>query len=384
MKEQAVVKLKQIEKQFSEYVISSKMNEDGIIICVSDALCRISGYSTSELMGEKYDFLYFDKDTEEDFNNILNHPYKKQRNIKQKHKNGSEFWTKTIIEPYYDDDNNVIGYISIQDDITAQVKLVEINNDLENIVIEKVNNILNKDKQILKHSKLAAMGEMMNAIAHQWKQPVHAISMAVSQITMCQNLGIELTDEMLKKIVSQVDKQVEDLTNTINEFRQFFKPNQYRELSNIKDTIAKTLAFLSDDIRLNNINVELIGDDTLEYHIISQEFKHLFINLIANAKDAFIENNIEQRKMIINIQHINNHISITIEDNAGGIPSNIIDDIFKADVTSKIEGKGTGIGLYMSTQIVEKLNGTINVKNIEQDNNKTIQGAKFIISLPLP
>jgi PAS domain S-box-containing protein len=387
MENYSALEIKHMAEQFNDYVISSKVNLEGITICVSNALCRVSGYSSDELMGEKFDFLFDDKDFTENFDDIKNKISQKKSwksKIKQKNKNGSEFWTTIVMSPYYDENNNIIGYSTIQDDVTAQVKLVEINNDLENIVIEKVSNILNKDKQLLKHSKLAAMGEMMNAIAHQWKQPVHAISMAVSQITMCKNLGIEITDDILEKIVEQVDKQVDDLTKTIDEFRQFFKPNQHKELANIKATIEKTLLFLSDDIHLNNLNIELVGDDKLEYNIIPQEFKHVFINLIANARDAFIENNIEQRNMKITIEQVNDRISITVDDNAGGIPSNLIDEIFKVDVTSKADGKGTGIGLYMSTQIIEKLNGTISVKNILCDKcDKTSLGARFIISLPL-
>jgi C4-dicarboxylate-specific signal transduction histidine kinase len=134
--------------------------------------------------------------------------------------------------------------------------------------------------------------------------------------------------------------------------------------------IDKVLLLVKDEFMKNQIKITVNEIQTFTLIGVENEFKHLILNIINNAKDAFIDNNIEKREILINILFDEKSKKVELCDNAGGIPTHIIDDIFKANFTTKEEGKGTGIGLYMSSQIATKYHGTLSVENI---NN----GAKF-------
>ena len=138
---------------------------------------------------------------------------------------------------------------------------------------------------------------------------------------------------------------------------------------------------LKNDIQQNDITIKIEIKDTLMIQIIPNELKHVIINLINNATDAFIENNITNRNIIFHAQEIDNNVILTITDNAGGISNEIIDKIFQPNFTTKDTNKGTGIGLYISEQILNKNNCSINVKNVELKDN--VVGAQFTILFPL-
>jgi len=279
--------------------------------------------------------------------------------------------------------------------------LYNFNENLKQMVEDEVEKNRIQEKKLIQQSKLAAMGEMMDAIAHQWKQPINTIKVVVSGIEVQKDFGT-LTDEYLFKVIQNVYSQVDHLTETIDEFRKFFRPNQPREIVNIKNAIESVNILMKDTLVSNQIKIKIDGDDLIEYKLIATEFKHIFINLINNAKDAFLEEstkykkdsnicnkldstcNHTNRKIIFNIFIENNLLKITVTDNAGGIPQYIIGDIFKVNLTTKEDGKGTGVGLYLVTQILNKLDGTIDVENVTYKDEDGIQkGARFIISLPI-
>jgi signal transduction histidine kinase len=183
-----------------------------------------------------------------------------------------------------------------------------------------------------------------------------------------------MDDKMLLDLSKNIQKQVAHLLNTLEEFRSFLRPDKPKEKVNIAKLIESVFLLLKDDLISHTIKTKIIGDTTLEFNVIVNEFKHIFINLLTNARDAFIENKIENREVVFNILEKKGYVSIEVTDNAGGIPEHVIDDIFKANVTTKAEGKGTGIGLYMSAQIAQKNNGEISVKNVDG-------GARFTINV---
>ena len=136
------------------------------------------------------------------------------------------------------------------------------------------------------------------------------------------------------------------------------------------------MLLIKDELLKNNINIEKDIDQNIKLNGIENEFKHVILNLISNSKDAYIENNLEERIIGFNLFKQNKNIILEVYDKAGGIPQSIIDTVFNANVTTKKEGKGTGIGLYMTTQIIDKLNGKISVQN---KNN----GAVFTITIQI-
>jgi len=168
----------------------------------------------------------------------------------------------------------------------------------------------------------------------------------------------------IKEFQKSVFSQVQHMTSTLNEFRSFFRPNKDVEEFDVKEMISKVLLLVKDEFIKHNISIN-VNDGTFSILGVENEFKHLILNIINNAKDAFIDNNIEDRNIKINILEGESYKSIEIIDNAGGIPANVIEDIFKANVTTKEEGKGTGIGLYMSSQIATKHHGVLSVQNVD-------------------
>ncbi len=263
-------------------------------------------------------------------------------------------------------------------------KLKELNENLEAKVNMEVAKNRKKDELLAKQSQSAALGEMMDAIAHQWKQPLGVISLHVQSLSLGLNYGVIANSDDIKEVSKKVKYQTEHLISTIDEFRSFFRQNQEMTNVNIKNLIEETFHLMKDSLIIDNIKTEVFGDNTQEIECLPNELKHIFINLINNSIDAFIENNIKNRIIRFELIDDANKFIIKISDNAGGIPSNILDKVFLSNFTTKEDDKGTGIGLYLSKQIIEKIHGTIEVSNHElQDKNKIYQGVQFKITLPI-
>ncbi len=264
-----------------------------------------------------------------------------------------------------------------------RAELLDINKNLEIKIANEVKKNIEKEHLLMKKSKLASMAELMDAVAHQWKQPLSVISITSSNLKLQNELTGKLSTELINKIADSIDLQVSHLVETIDEFRKFFRPNENKERVSLKKLVKSVLEINSNLLISNQIKTVVNVDKEIKYDILQAEFKHVFINFISNAKDAFIENKIVDRKLIFSACENESNIVITVTDNAGGISEGIINTIFDANITTKENTQGTGIGLYMSKQIVEKLNGIITVENIEFNTNENKQkGAKFKIILP--
>lgn len=228
------------------------------------------------------------------------------------------------------------------------------------------------EKLLIQQSKMAAMGEMMDAVAHQWKQPLNALSMYSELIKSDFDEG-EVDAKYIAQYREDIQLQIGHMVTTLDEFRNFFRPNEEDQEFRLLDVINSVLFLTKDEFLKHRITVTIESDDTIILHGSENEFKHLILNLLSNAKDAFNENNIEKRMITMRLIHNESENILEVEDNAGGIPEDVIADIFKANVTTKEKGKGTGIGLYMSTQIAQKHNATLTVHN---QNN----GACFVVT----
>lgn len=218
------------------------------------------------------------------------------------------------------------------------------------------------EKMLLQQSKMAAMGEMMDAVAHQWKQPLNALSMYAEIIKGDFDEG-SVDKTYIENFRNDIQSQIDHMVNTLDEFRTFFRPNKEHENFQLLAVINSVLILTKDDLLKQRITVTIERKDPIFIDGSSNEFKHLILNIINNAKDAFNENRIEHRKISIRLIKEGEQRRMEIEDNAGGIPEEIIEDIFKSNITTKEEGKGTGIGLYMSMQIATKHHATLSVRN---------------------
>ena len=246
---------------------------------------------------------------------------------------------------------------------------------LEQRVIEEINKRLEREKVLQSQAKMAAMGEMMDAVAHQWKQPLNALSMYSDLLRMDFEAG-EVTRDYIDKFVEDIQEQIAHMVSTLSEFRTFFRPDKEPEPFGLKRCTQSVMLLIHDEMLRNNISVTVENKRETIINGIENEFKHLLLNLLSNAKDAFLERNVAERRIFIRFYKRDTYIFIEVEDTAGGIPETIMGDIFKPNFTTKEGEKGTGIGLYMSMQIAQKMHGSLTVANGEK-------GARFTLKLPL-
>ncbi|MBU3014184.1 cache domain-containing protein [Poseidonibacter lekithochrous] len=248
-------------------------------------------------------------------------------------------------------------------------------------VLSHINENRKKDSVYAQHSKMAAMGEMLQNIAHQWRQPLSSISMLSSGVKFKKEMDI-LDDEDLFKSMDDITKSTKYLSQTIEDFTDFFNPNKKVVLFNLEKTINKALNLL--EVQLKNKNIEIVlNSEDIDIYGYENEFTQVIINICNNAKDELIQSNLDEKVIIIEVKKQNDLAYISIKDNAGGIKEDIINRLFEPYFTTKHKSQGTGIGLYMSREIiVNHMKGTLLVKNDEFTfNNKEYKGALFEIML---
>ena len=249
-----------------------------------------------------------------------------------------------------------------------------LNIELEIRVEDEIKKQKAQEEILIHQSRSAEIGEMINNIAHQWRQPLNNLSLTI------QNIGFKyendvLTKEELNETIDKSKMIINSMSNTIDTFRNFFEPTKNKNLFKVEHSIENTLEILSSTLRFYNIEVVKEIIDDVEIYDYENEFSQVLLNIITNARDALVSNKIEKPIIKVNVSKIENNVIVKIKDNANGINEEIIDRIFEPYFTTKGKGNGTEIGLYMSKLIIEKnMNGKLTVKN---DNN----GAVFIITL---
>lgn len=263
----------------------------------------------------------------------------------------------------------------IVNNISAQKKLELYRSKLEEKVQNQINEISQKDHIIQKHAKLAAMGEMIDIIAHQWKQPLTLISLRSNFLIEMFEGEDSISFEEVNECKGKILEQVNHLTTTLDEFRGFFRPISEVEHINFTELFNSLGILLKDDLLKHKIILNKELEEDIDFRGNINEIKHIFINLINNARDAFEENDIKNRTITINASKDENGVTIIIKDNAGGIPKEILENIFEANFTTKEDQGGTGIGLYMCKMIASKHHGNINV-------NINGEETEFILKLP--
>lgn len=255
-------------------------------------------------------------------------------------------------------------------------ELEEINHSLDQRIREEIEKSRKQEQMLLQQSRLVAMGEMIGNIAHQWRQPLNVLGLSIQNLEMASELG-ELNHDYIVKMIDTSMKQVTYMSKTIDDFRNFVNPKSAQIRFDLGEAIEESIRLLTPTLKSSMIAVTVDKPQSI-IKILgnASEFKQVIVILINNARDAFVENNISERMMDIRVSEDEKQVLIEFEDNAGGIPPEIIGRIFDPYFTTKEEGKGTGIGLYMSYGIIkEKMNGSITASN-------TQRGAKFTITLP--
>ena len=232
---------------------------------------------------------------------------------------------------------------------------------------------LSKKEEILIHqSKMATMGEMIGVIAHQLKQPLNNMSLYCSDVKDSYKHG-EIDDNFIEEFDKNTKDQIVFMSETINDFMNFFNPNKTKKSFTIKSAMDKTIKLLDKQLVNNNIDLKVhLGEETA--FGVETELEQVFLNLITNAKDAFVERQIQKRQIAITSMTRDKYSIVIIEDNAGGIKEDNLDKIFDPYYTTK--DYGTGTGLYMVKLVIKSsFGGDLKIQNGKH-------GAKFIIVVP--
>ena len=296
---------------------------------------------------------------------------------------GLNNWNWMIGTGFYEDDINlkVLEHKKRLDDkynsyiqsiiilsIVLIVILLVVSKYVSNFIEDKFNQYkseINKKQTILhQQSKMAAMGEMIGNIAHQWRQPLSTITTASSGMVLQKEMGI-LTDEFFFEASKKINSSAQYLSQTIDDFRNFFTPNKEKYNFNLAETFSTTLDLISAQFIAKEITI-IKNIEDIELYNYENELIQALINILNNAKDELIKKPSNEKKYIfIDVyKNENAEVNIVIKDNAGGIPLEFMDKIFEPYFTTKHKAQGTGIGLYMTEEIVTKhLEGKISAEN---------------------
>uniref|UniRef100_UPI0040486DA6 cache domain-containing protein n=1 Tax=Aliarcobacter sp. TaxID=2321116 RepID=UPI0040486DA6 len=255
-----------------------------------------------------------------------------------------------------------------------ELLLEDINKNLELKVKIAIEEVQKKDRAMLHQSRLARMGTMLSMIAHQWRQPLSEVSGILMELETASKFK-KADDKMIQESVKESNKLIQFMSYTIDDFRNFFKPDKKKVHFYIEDSCYEAISLIGASIKNYNITLNKKIICNCEIYGYKREFAQVLLNIMSNAKDALIQREIENPIIDLEVDYIDGYSIVTIKDNAGGVEKEYMDLIFEPYFTTKSSLKGTGLGLYMSKMIIEKnMDGEISVEN-------TPQGAMFKVKI---
>jgi len=392
------------EEKYRSYINSSMLavfvaDMDKNLLEVNDGAEKLLGFNKEELLKMKVDELWVEEDESE---NIMKFKEVVKSGslstvIRLKTKSGDPVYLKLNSVKYADD--RVIGFcLDISDQIRLENELKKLNENLLDKVEQELDKNLKQDQIIQQQKKLADMGRMVSAIAHQWRQPLNALALCVQEV-MDEYLYSSLDEKYLQKFEENSMNLIAHMSDTIDDFREFFLPDITITRFNMLTELSSLVRLISVQIGSRNIEIELFCScgkgtfrcsynndsiDCVNDQIFTEgypgEFKQVIINLIYNSVDA-IEERIsksggEKGKIHLELKADEGLLSLKLKDNGSGISEEAFPHIFEPYYTTKEDGKGTGIGLYMSKTIIENhMKGRIYAENSKS-------GAVFVIEMP--
>lgn len=381
--------LKQYKDAIDRSNIVSKTDINGIITFVNDEFCKISGYSKDELIGRPHNIVRHPDMPAESFKALWNHILAKKVHkaiVKNLAKDGRAFYLNTTITPILGENGNIEEFVAIRHDVTEIIllneklenarnklnelnsslkikvaqktkKLQDLNENLEKRIKQEVAKNNEKTELIFRQSRLATMGEMIANIAHQWRQPLNELGIDIFRLKNSVN------SDKFDTIYDHAKSVIKSMSNTIEDFRNFFSADTKKENFSLSDALNSALILFQGTLERAKINVKLDVACDCEVYGRKNELVQVIANLISNAKDAFENLNINAKIIKLTLKISENNAIISVEDNAGGIKNEIIDKIFFPYFTTKHQSVGTGLGLYMSKMLIKKFGGDIKVAN---------------------
>ncbi len=357
-------------------------NSDNIVVVtdinhkikyVNHAFYTTYGYKEEDAIGSTPSILKSGKHKREFYKNINNmlHSGKKwSGEFINKDKYGNLRYEKASITPAFDENGNIVEFIAIKLNITDEILMEE--------------KLKEQNQQIMKSEKMAAMGEMIGNIAHQWRQPLSVISTASTGMKLQKELDV-LDDKQFLESCDIINDNAQYLSKTIDDFKNFIKGDRDKKEFLLKDEIDSFLNLINGTRKSSEIDIILNLDETIIINGYQNELTQCIINIFNNAKDALKEKMKDNRLIFITTYQKNNQAIIEIKDNAMGIPDDVMSKIFEPYFTTKHKSQGTGLGLHMSYNIITNgMKGDIKANNTTYTyENIKYTGALFTLSLPL-
>ncbi len=257
-------------------------------------------------------------------------------------------------------------FTQYQEEVQASTdKLVKLNESLEQRVSKEVQAHSQKQKILIQQSKMAEMGDMLSMIAHQWRQPLNQMSYVLMNIESSYEYK-ELTKEYLNIKIKEGNELLEFMSVTIDDFKNYFRPDKEKEFVLVSDVILTSVGLIQNSLDMSDIKLELISYGKTSTYIYKNEFIQVILNLIKNAQDVLVQNDIKNPKITIVSTCQDDKQEVSVCDNGGGVQDSIKDKIFEPYFSTKDKKSGTGLGLYMSKMIIEEhLKGKLSVSNSE-------------------
>jgi len=255
-----------------------------------------------------------------------------------------------------------------------QEQMEMLNRSLCDQVEKSVAELRRKDQVLISQGRQAAMGEMIGNIAHQWRQPLNALAMLITNLQFAWRDG-DLSDDYLEESAAVAHRLIQKMSTTINDFRDFFSPDKVMTTFSALAQIRQAIALVESGFKANNIALSVEGEGDCRVKGFPNEYSQVLLNLLGNAKDAILQHRPDSGRVVVSLDVEQGRGVARVRDNGGGVPEEIIDKIFDPYFSTK--SMGTGIGLYMSKTIIERnMNGAISVRNIDD-------GCEFSVALPL-
>lgn len=356
--ENELIRLSQVVNQNPYPTIITDI--DGKIEYVNPAGIEASGYSKRELVGKKMAIFSSGEHSKEFYEKLwktIKHDQQSwQGTLIDKMKNGEIKDCKSIIFPIFDNQNRLVNFVSIKEDITER-------------------NL--KDKLFMMQTRQAQMGEMIAMIAHQWRQPLATINAIAGKIRFKEAFKEEEDPEIIEE-AKKIEEQSLHLSNTITDFKDIFRPDKPKESISLSSIVKNAINLIDHSIKSHGVDLKIIVNHDPKVETFSNELLQVIMTLIKNSLDAFDEKRIAKPGITIRVDQTQGYGTIALQDNGGGIKAGIMKEIFLPYFTTKKMSHGTGLGLYMSKMIIEEhCQGKIDVES-DQESVTT-----FTISLPL-